>query len=286
LDYHQTVEAYAQAKLRLFTEVPSETQIVNLEDAWVKKWRAEGLLKSAFGYGRNDQADLQLMHAEADAHGWDFTLGFEAKQSTGRLNLLGEFQLENLLLALGQMLSIGYDLASCMRGVNRLVAPKGRMESVAMEPNPILVDFAHTPDALKSVLTSLRQHVDAKLWCVFGAGGDRDASKRPLMGRVVSELSDAWVVTDDNPRSELPQKIRQAIIDGQAIDAPLAKTWKEIGDRTEAIRWAIAQLQPGDLLLVAGKGHETGQEIAGRTLPYSDFEAIAHILTERKESQR
>jgi UDP-N-acetylmuramoyl-L-alanyl-D-glutamate--2,6-diaminopimelate ligase len=285
LDYHHTLEAYAQAKLRLFTQVESQTQVVNLDDGWVQKWRAQGLLSKAFSYGKASGTALQLVHAKADGRGWNFTVRCADQVYQGRLNLLGGFQLENLLLALSQMQVLGYDFASCVHGVKDLVAPKGRMESVATEPNPILVDFAHTPDALESVLTSLRQHVQGKLWCVFGAGGDRDASKRPLMGRVVSELSDAWVVTDDNPRSESPEKIRHAIIGGQIADAALVKNWKEIGDRTEAIRWAIAQLQPGDLLLVAGKGHETGQEIAGRTLPYSDFEAIAQVLAERKERQ-
>ena len=152
---------------------------------------------------------------------------------------------------------------------------KGRLEQVGEHNGaPIFVDYAHKPDALAKALQALRPYAERKLIVVFGCGGDRDAGKRPLMGAIAAENADSVIVTDDNPRSENPQKIRAAILDA-------VKGAKDIGDRAEAIKAGIAALEPGDALLIAGKGHETGQIIGDRTLPFSDHDAVAAALAER-----
>jgi len=188
------------------------------------------------------------------------------------LPLVGAFQVENALVAAGQAIAAGEDAAAVFATLEGLVGAKGRLELVGRKAGaPIIVDYAHKPDALAKALEALRPYVSGKLVVVFGAGGDRDAGKRPLMGAIAAEKADRVIVTDDNPRSEDPSVIRAAIMRG-APDAD------EIGDRREAIRRAVADLQAGDALLVAGKGHETGQIIGQKTVPFSDHEAVRAAL--------
>jgi UDP-N-acetylmuramoyl-L-alanyl-D-glutamate--2,6-diaminopimelate ligase len=159
--------------------------------------------------------------------------------------------------------------------LEHLEGAKGRLERVGEHNGaPIFVDYAHKPDALAKALQALRPYAERKLVVVFGCGGDRDAGKRPLMGAIASENADSVIVTDDNPRSENPEKIRAAILDA-------AKGAKDIGDRAEAIKAGIAGLQPGDALLIAGKGHETGQIVGDKTLPFSDHDAVTAALAEK-----
>jgi UDP-N-acetylmuramoyl-L-alanyl-D-glutamate--2,6-diaminopimelate ligase len=192
-----------------------------------------------------------------------------------RLPLVGEFQIENALVSAG--LAIGTGSASCQvfEALAHLEGAKGRLERVAGHNGAsIFVDYAHKPDALAKALQALRPYAKRKLVVVFGAGGDRDAGKRPLMGAIAAENADHVIVTDDNPRSENPEAIRAAILSH-------AKGAKEIGDRAEAIRTAISNLQPGDALLIAGKGHEIGQIVGDRVLPFSDHDAVAAALAPR-----
>jgi UDP-N-acetylmuramoyl-L-alanyl-D-glutamate--2,6-diaminopimelate ligase len=192
-----------------------------------------------------------------------------------RLPLVGEFQIENALVSAGLAIGTGSEPKAVFAELELLEGAKGRLERVAERNGaPIFVDYAHKPDALAKALQALRPYARRKLVVVFGAGGDRDAGKRPLMGAIASENADHVIVTDDNPRSENPAAIRAAIL----AAAPGAT---EIGDRAEAIRTAMAALQPGDALLIAGKGHETGQTVGDRTLPFSDHDAVAAALSPR-----
>ena len=191
-----------------------------------------------------------------------------------KLPLVGEFQVENALVAAGLVIATGGDAGRVFAALENLKGAKGRLELVGQSRGaPVFVDYAHKPDALAKALDALRPYVTGRLVVVFGAGGDRDRGKRPLMGTIASEKADQVIITDDNPRSEDAATIRAAII----ASAPGAT---EIGDRREAIRSAINDLRRGDVLLVAGKGHETGQIIGDRVVPFSDHEAVASALKE------
>jgi UDP-N-acetylmuramoyl-L-alanyl-D-glutamate--2,6-diaminopimelate ligase len=191
-----------------------------------------------------------------------------------RLPLVGEFQIENALVAAGLAIASGSDAASVFAALEHLTGAKGRLERVgANRGAPIFIDYAHKPDALAKALDALRPYVTGKLVVVFGAGGDRDRGKRPLMGAIAAEKADRVIVTDDNPRSEDPAAIRASIM-------ATARGASEIGDRRAAIHRAIADLQSGDVLLIAGKGHETGQIIGDRVIEFSDHEAVATALKE------
>jgi UDP-N-acetylmuramoyl-L-alanyl-D-glutamate--2,6-diaminopimelate ligase len=192
-----------------------------------------------------------------------------------RLPLVGEFQIENAIVAAGLAIGTGSEPDQVIAALEHLEGAKGRLERVGERNGaPIFVDYAHKPDALAKALQALRPYAKRRLIVVFGAGGDRDAGKRPLMGAIAAENADLVIVTDDNPRSENPQNIRAEILAG-------AKGASEIGDRAEAIRTAIAGLQAGDALLIAGKGHETGQIVGDRVLPFSDHDAVASALASR-----
>jgi UDP-N-acetylmuramoyl-L-alanyl-D-glutamate--2,6-diaminopimelate ligase len=191
-----------------------------------------------------------------------------------RLPLVGEFQIENALVAAGFAIATGGDAEKVFAALAHLVGAKGRLDRVGGSRGAqIFIDYAHKPDALAKALDALRPYVSGRLVVVFGAGGDRDRGKRPLMGAVASEKADCVIITDDNPRSENAAAIRAQIMAG-------AQGAAEIGDRREAIRQAIADLRSGDVLLVAGKGHETGQIIGDRIVPFSDHEAVATALKE------
>jgi UDP-N-acetylmuramoyl-L-alanyl-D-glutamate--2,6-diaminopimelate ligase len=189
-----------------------------------------------------------------------------------KLPLVGAFQVQNAGLAAGLAIATGAEPRPVFAALEKLVGAKGRLELAGTYNGaPIFIDYAHKPDALKKALESLRPYARGKLVLVFGAGGDRDAGKRPIMGRIAAENADRVIVTDDNPRSENPAAIRAAILAG-------AQGAEEIGDRAEAIRTAIAQLGKGDVLLIAGKGHEAGQIVGDRILPFSDHEAVTAAL--------
>ena len=191
------------------------------------------------------------------------------------LRSVGGFQIENALVSAGLAIATGSDAQTVFASLEHLEGAKGRLERVGDRNGaPIFVDYAHKPDALAKALQALRPYAKRRLVVVFGAGGDRDAGKRPLMGAIASENADSVIVTDDNPRSENPAAIRAAIL-------AAAKGAKEIGDRAAAIRAAIDELEPGDALVIAGKGHETGQIVGDRVLPFSDHDAVAAALASR-----
>jgi UDP-N-acetylmuramoyl-L-alanyl-D-glutamate--2,6-diaminopimelate ligase len=218
---------------------------------------------------------IRLVGAEIDGYAQELVLEHRGRRLSIRLPLVGEFQIENALVAAGLAIATGSDADQVFEALQHLEGAKGRLERVGERNGAsIFVDYAHKPDALAKALQALRPYAKRKLVVVFGAGGDRDAGKRPLMGAIASENADHVIVTDDNPRSESPDAIRAAILSA-------AKGASEIGDRAVAIRTAIDALQPGDALLIAGKGHETGQIVGDRVLPFSDHDAVAAALAPR-----
>ena len=275
LDYHPTLEAYLAAKLRLFTDliIPSGAAVVAVDNAHselvIAAAQARGLRILTVGR----KADgIRLCAIAREGFAQTLTISHAGEQHTARLPLPGFFQVENALIAAGLAISTGSKPAEVFAALAHLRGAKGRLELVG-ESNgaPIFIDYAHKPDALGKALEALRPYAAERLVVVFGCGGDRDAGKRPMMGAIAAKLADRVVVTDDNPRTEEPAAIRAAIL----ARAPGAI---EIGDRREAIGASISKLRRGDVLLIAGKGHETGQIIGKQVLPFSDHEAVAAAL--------
>ena len=270
LDYHATFEAYRDAKLRLFTEVvePDGVAVIDADgdgaEDFVAAARQRGLRVHTVGeHGEM----LRLVAREAHIDGQVLTVAHGGIRYIVRLPLAGSFQASNALVAAGIAIGLGESPSQVFSALAALKGAKGRLEHVATSKAgaPIFVDYAHTPDALETVLQTMRPHVQGKLVVVFGCGGDRDPGKRPLMGAAAAANADVVIVTDDNPRNEDPALIRAAALAG----APGAR---EIGDRAEAIDVAVAALAEGDILVIAGKGHEAGQTIGTVTLPFDDGE--------------
>jgi len=217
---------------------------------------------------------IRLIDATIDGFAQRLTVEHAGKKHEIRLPLVGAFQIENALVAAGLAIATGGEPGAVFASLASLKGAKGRLDFIGERNGaPIFVDYAHKPDALDKALEALRPYVKCELVVVFGCGGDRDAGKRPLMGEIAAKAADRVIVTDDNPRSENPAAIRAAIL----AAAPGAS---EIGDRREAIHSAVASLKAGDVLLVAGKGHETGQIVGDRILPFSDHEAVEAALKE------
>ena len=275
LDYHPTIEAYLAAKLHLFEEliVAGGTAVIGVDDCYagqvINIAKKRGLKIIAVGeHGK----DIKLVSGSIDGFAQMITVAHDGRTYNVRLPLVGAFQVQNAGIAAGLAIATGAEPSRVFAALEKLTGAKGRLELAGTRNGaPIFIDYAHKPDALKKALESLRPYARGKLIVVFGAGGDRDAGKRPIMGRVAAENADRVIVTDDNPRSENPAAIRAAIL----ADAPGAA---EISDRAEAIRTAIAELEAGDALLIAGKGHEAGQIIGDRIVPFSDHEAVAAAL--------
>ena len=271
LDYHVSFDAYRAAKLRLFGELlpPGAAAVLNADSpefgAFAETCRSRGC--PIIDYGRNAQ-ELRVVSVEPDGDGQVAELLLFGESRRQRFALIGEFQIANALCALGLVVGVGDDRCAAADALGTLEAPPGRMQPVARSPAgaPIFVDYAHTPVALASALQALRPHASGALSVVFGCGGDRDAGKRPLMGEAARRFADRVVVTDDNPRGEDPAAIRREVLAG----CPGAA---EIGDRGEAIREAVAQLAAGEVLVIAGKGHETGQIVGGEIRPFDDAAA-------------
>jgi UDP-N-acetylmuramoyl-L-alanyl-D-glutamate--2,6-diaminopimelate ligase len=282
MDYHPDAAHYLAAKLRLFRDLvaPGGAAVIsadhNCSHAVIDAARARKLRIVAVGRKGNGTGEgIRLVGADIDGFAQKLKLEHCGEKYDVRLPLVGEFQVENALVSAGLAISTGSEADQVFEALEQLEGAKGRLERVGEHNGaPIFVDYAHKPDALAKALQALRPYAKGKLVVVFGAGGDRDAGKRPLMGAIASENADSVIVTDDNPRSENPQAIRAAILGA-------AKGATEIGDRAEAIRNAIAALQPGDALLIAGKGHETGQIVGDRVLPFSDHDAVESALAPR-----
>ena len=271
LDYHATFQDYFNAKAGLFRRVLAQdgVAVINMDDpkgaemAAIANERGHRLLR----VGSSENCDLRLLAQRFDATGQDlrFACGGEVHQS--RLDLIGGFQASNVMVAAGLAIGAGAKPKDVFQTLPMLTTVRGRMQKAATRANgaAVFVDYAHTPDALATALKAMRPHVMGRLVVVFGAGGDRDKSKRSLMGTAARDNADVVFVTDDNPRSEDPAAIRAAIMEA----VPSAT---EVGDRAEAILRGIDALGPGDTLLIAGKGHETGQTVGDDVLPFDDVE--------------
>jgi UDP-N-acetylmuramoyl-L-alanyl-D-glutamate--2,6-diaminopimelate ligase len=270
LDYHADFDEYFAAKAGLFRRVMMEdaTAVINLDDPKGQEMRAiaaaRGLNILTVGRGTGD---LGLMAQRFDATGQDIRFTWEGAARQARLELIGGFQAENVLVACGLAIASGEEPDDVFAALPELTTVRGRMQLAATRANgaSVFVDYSHTPDAVATALKALRPHVLGRIVVVLGAGGDRDTTKRPLMGQAAAEHADQVIVTDDNPRSEDPALIRAAVLQG----APEAT---EVGDRAEAILRGVDALEPGDALLIAGKGHELGQDIGDAVLPFDDCE--------------
>jgi UDP-N-acetylmuramoyl-L-alanyl-D-glutamate--2,6-diaminopimelate ligase len=270
MDYHPTFADYMSAKLRLFTEVVQDggVAVVNADAAHAQAFidAAETRGLKLITVGRNGET-IHLDRREDRGGAQALTLHYQGKIFYVELPQAGEFQASNALVAAGLAIGLGGDAGKVFEALEHLKGAPGRMEKVAIAKSgaPIYVDYAHTPDSLEKILEALRPHTANRLHVVFGCGGDRDKGKRPLMGAAAVKLADDVIVTDDNPRTEDAAVIRSEIL-------AAAKGAREIGDRALAIRTAVADLKTGDVLVLAGKGHETGQYVMGEVLPFSDRE--------------
>jgi UDP-N-acetylmuramoyl-L-alanyl-D-glutamate--2,6-diaminopimelate ligase len=281
LDYHPSIEAYLAAKLQLFEAliVDGGWAVIDVDhehgEAVVAAARRRGL--KLITVGRNGDG-IRLVKATIDGFTQVMAIEHAGRSHQVALPLVGGFQVENALVAAGLAIATGGAADSVFAALSSLRGARGRLDLVGHRDGaPVFVDYAHKPDALEKALEALRPYAKRNLIVVFGCGGDRDKGKRPLMGAIAAQGADRVIVTDDNPRSENPASIRAAIMAG-ASGAPNVR---EIGDRREAIRRTIASLQSGDVLLIAGKGHETGQIIGDTTLPFSDHAEAEAALREK-----
>ncbi len=277
LDYHETFDAYFEAKAGLFARVLGDdgVAVINLDDPKGEDISSicAGRGQEVIGVGRHPDARLRITGQRFDATGQDVLFSWQGKPHQVRLNLIGGFQAENVLLAAGLVIAAGIDPAHVFEALPHLGTVRGRMELAATRGNgaTVFVDYAHTPDAVATALKAMRPHVMGRIVAIVGAGGDRDVGKRPLMGAAAAENADVVIITDDNPRSEDPSSIRAAVMAG-ALGCAGTRDVIEVGDRAEAILRGIDSLSAGDALLIAGKGHESGQTIGDVTLPFDDVE--------------
>ena len=275
LDYHGSMQAYGEAKALLFKRDDVHHMVINVGDAFGRELAASVAGRAdvtAIWIGGNDSgwlAPKTLFATEIRSDAAGLSIDFAGSLGSGTLHtrLIGRFNAENVLVVMGLLLSFGVSLPDAIEAIGRCHAPPGRMQAVrgAVERPLAVIDYAHSPDALAKVLLAAREHCKGHVWCVFGCGGDRDAGKRPLMGAVADELADHVIVTDDNPRTELPESITGAI--AAAIHRHDVRV---INDRREAIRTALTEARADDVVLIAGKGHEEYQIYGDRRTPFSD----------------
>jgi UDP-N-acetylmuramoyl-L-alanyl-D-glutamate--2,6-diaminopimelate ligase len=271
LDYHASFEEYFAAKAGLFDRVlpPEGTAVLNVDDPKspdliaIAERRGQVVITT----GSGEEAEIRLIATRADATGQQLRFSYHDETRQAYLRLIGSFQAENVLMAAGLAIASGAAARVVFDTLEELQTVPGRMQLAATRKNgaSVFVDYAHTPDAVETALKALRPHVMGRIIVVLGAGGDRDAGKRPLMGKAAAENADVVIVTDDNPRGEDPAAIRAAVLQG-------CSKANEISDRARAILAGVDALQPGDALLIAGKGHETGQVVGEDILPFNDIE--------------
>jgi len=278
LDYHGDMRSYANAKAGLFNMPGLRYAVINSDDPAGQELLTrvpDSLKVLRYGLEAEQQPDVLGKCLSLSSDGIEVEV--MTHQGKGRFHskLLGRFNISNLLAVLAVLLLKGIPLQDALARLATVKPVAGRMETFGGENKPlVVVDYAHTPDALEQVLTALREHTDAKVWCVFGCGGDRDAGKRPLMGEIAEAMADAVILTNDNPRSESPEQIIAAIQQGMR-NPDQAQT---LPDRREAIAMAISQARRGEVVLVAGKGHETWQQIGNEQIPFSDIDEVESQL--------
>jgi len=275
LDYHPDEDAYLAAKMRLFAELlqPGQPAVVNADGARaadvIAVAKARGLRLFTTGAAGEH---LTLASLAPEGFAQQIVVRHDGREVALRFPLLGRYQVENALVAAALAIVTGAEPAAAIGAIRNLAGVKGRLEIVGRRAGGLaVIDYAHKPEALAAALDALRPFAPGRLICVFGCGGDRDRGKRPIMGRIAAGKADLVIVTDDNPRGEQPAAIR-----GEILAA--AAGAREIGDRAAAIGTAVRMLGAGDVLLVAGKGHETGQIVGDTVLPFSDHEAVLVAL--------
>ncbi len=287
LDYHEDFDAYFHAKARLFGELVANagTAVVNADGEGAQEIialaKSRGLKVLSTGAAGDD---IRLTDIEARPNGLELTVEAGGARYDVSMPLIGAFQAENALLAAGLVAASGVSLSDVLPLLSRLPGVPGRMQHAASVTGAgvgsgVYVDYAHTPDAVGAALAAIRPHAASRVIAIIGAGGDRDRRKRPLMGAAACAAADIVIVTDDNPRTEDPGSIRREVLAGCARAI-------EIGDRAEAIARGVAMLQPGDVLLIAGKGHENGQIVGGETLPFDDVDVARQAVRSLKELGR
>ncbi len=284
LDYHLSLEAYRQAKSRLFAWPNLQSAVLNIQDEFGRSlWDTHHRHYPTTVYGIGDR-DFDLAQTEdwvwgriKEFHGRGFLLELSSPEGGFDIEvpLLGGFNAKNVLAVAGALRRLGYGIDEVAKAIGALRPVRGRMQLLERAGHPsVIIDYAHTPQALETVLRESRRHVVGRLHCVFGCGGNRDAGKRPLMGGIAARFADTVIVTDDNPRNESPQKIVADILAGCGN----AGSVSVVHDRAQAIMNAISGAKPGDVVLVAGKGHETYQEIAGEKKPFSDQSVVCAVF--------
>lgn len=280
LDYHGDMAAYEAAKWQLFSSHDHGEMIINADDTTGQCWLEQlpqAVAVSLNTFARFDTQRRYVRATRVEYHGQGANIQIASSWGEARIHsrLLGEFNVSNLLLALATMLALGYSLPDLVQSAPRLLPVCGRMEVFSTPGKPtVVVDYAHTPDALEKALQALKLHCVGKLWCVFGCGGDRDRGKRPLMGAIAEQYADLVVVTDDNPRTENPAAIVRDIVSGM-LDAGRAQV---IAGRAQAVMHVVMHAAAQDVVLIAGKGHEDYQIVGHQRLDYSDRVAVAQLL--------
>lgn len=283
LDYHKTMENYREAKAQIFKQSGVQYAVINADDPvsdFMIQSVPKGITIFTFSTQKNSQADIVASHFLPSEKG--FSAFVKTPWGSGQINvaLVGVFNLQNVLAAIGALGSLGVSFDYILKKVNQLHPVPGRMMIYRHEQfATAVVDYAHTPDALANALSALRQHTSGQLWCVFGCGGDRDAGKRAQMGAKAESLSDQVIITNDNPRTESPAAIADDIMCGIKNQ----NKCKIILDRKKAIAYAIDQANKEDVVLIAGKGHETTQTIGERVLAFSDSESVSEIFKTLQE---
>ena len=282
LDFHPTMESYFAAKSSLFLPERAEKGAINVDDPYGRKL-FDSCPIEAIGFGMSEDADVCAREVKMEPSGTTITMVTPVGELEVRTTLIGQFNVSNCLGAAAVALQAGIGLDAIGDGLTSVASVPGRFEVVdAGQPFSVVVDYAHTPDSLDNVLRAARPLADAhggRVLCTFGCGGDRDRSKRALMGSVVAKLADVAVVTSDNPRSEDPEAIIGEILEGvlaTRVEGPDAT----LPDRREAISWVLRQAEAGDVVLIAGKGHETGQEFKDHTIPFDDRIVAREVLEE------
>ena len=283
IDYHGNMENYGETKAKLFLERQSKIKIININDSFgrslIERVDEEVISTSIEPINIDKDKFISVTKYETNGSGFDIDLKSSWGTFKTHVPLLGTFNIENVIQTIALFLSHGFSMSKIQTIIEGMKAPSGRMESVDMDNNhllpKVLVDFSHTPDALKLSLQSIRDHYDGKIWCVFGCGGDRDRGKRKMMGNIAERYADYVIVTSDNPRNENPEKIISDILEG------ISSKVETIVSREEAINFAIMKANKNEIILIAGKGHESYQKIGEETLEFSDHKISKRSLIRR-----
>jgi UDP-N-acetylmuramoyl-L-alanyl-D-glutamate--2,6-diaminopimelate ligase len=281
LDFHADVEDYFQAKASLFTPSRARRGLVNLDDEYGRRLLEEATIPMRTFSASGTDADWVALDVDMRPTGSTFTVKDPAgERFPAQVSLTGDFNVANALCAIAALAEVGFDTAEVAKGIGSSLGVPGRLEQVdAGQDFLAVVDYAHKPDAVSAALTALRPLTEGRLIVVIGAGGDRDPGKRAIMGEIAGRLADVLIVTDDNPRTEDPKEIRAAVLSG--VSKLSRADVHEQGDRRAAIRLAVSMARAGDTVVVAGKGHETGQEIQGTVHPFDDRDVLREELSRR-----